>query len=160
MMETDVYLVRHAKAEQGPDDFVRRLTKGGRDAADRVAQVLQSKGVQPERIEFSPLIRAAQTAEIIAKRTKGSLIEAPDLQPGRDVETVRERLTANRAGPLILVGHNPFMEQLAALLIAEDPDRYVLTFHTASVAKLIPLAGSQGRRFACDWLITPSLFPR
>jgi len=62
----ELYLVRHAKAEAGSDDIARSLTKGGRRSAERVAGVLHRCGVEVERVEHSPAIRAAQTAEILA----------------------------------------------------------------------------------------------
>lgn len=153
----DIYLVRHAKAEPGTDDEARGLTKGGRASAARVAALLAVSGAAPVRIEYSPLVRAVQTAEIIAGELRSPLAEANDLRPGRPVEAVRERLLTEQPDSIMLVGHNPFMERLASLLICEDPDALTLSFHTASVARLVPTGMGLGWRFTCDWLVTPAL---
>jgi phosphohistidine phosphatase len=153
----ELYLVRHAKAEAGSDDFSRALTKGGRRAAERMAGALHAVGVSVERIEHSPLVRAAETAAPMAAHLGARMVESNDLRPDRSVEDVRERLLREPAVSLMLVGHNPFMEQLASLLLAEDLDRPILTFHTASTAKLISIPGALGGRFTCDWLITPAM---
>ncbi|HEV3313048.1 MAG TPA: phosphohistidine phosphatase SixA [Chloroflexota bacterium] len=155
----DIYLVRHAKAEPGVDDEMRALTKGGRASAGRVAALLAASGAAPVRTEYSPLVRAAQTAEIIAIELRSPLAEAKDLRPERPVTAVRERLLTEQPDSIMLVGHNPFMERLASLLICEDPDAVTLSFHTASVARLVPSGTGLGWRFACDWLIRPALVP-
>jgi len=152
----ELYLVRHAKAEAGPDDDVRRLSERGREAAETMARWLKRNRIEIARIEHSGLVRARQTAEAIAHRIEAPLVEVADLRPESDVQTVRTRLLTETAPSLMLVGHNPFMEILSGLLLAEDAELRPLTFHTASVARLVasgPLAG----RFGCDWLVTPSL---
>jgi len=152
----DIYLVRHGKAEPGEDDDVRPLTKGGRAASERVAKALAARGIFVQRVEHSPLLRAVQTAEPFGTHLGARLRTSSDLGPGGDVEAVRGRILTEQPASIMLVGHNPFMERLAALLISEDPDQPVLSFHTASTARLVSI-GLADWRFTCDWLITPSL---
>jgi phosphohistidine phosphatase len=147
----EIYLVRHGKAEPGPGDAARALTSDGRGAIGLVAARLGAMGVRVDRIDHSPLRRAVETAEILGRELGGPLSEAPDLLPGSDVLSVRRRLGAEDPGAIMLVGHNPFMEDLAALLLAEEPDRRILTLQTGAVAHLRPLAW----RYSCDWLLTP-----
>jgi phosphohistidine phosphatase SixA len=153
----DLYLVRHAKAEAGQDDFQRALTKGGRRVAEDVAGAVKRAGVSAQRIEHSPLVRARQTAEIFAVELDAPLAECNDLRPDQTVELVRERLMSEPAQSLMLVGHNPFMEWLAATLLAEAAEVPLLTFHTCSVAKLVSVASEPGWRYSCDWLLSPAL---
>src|SRR5947209_13378459 len=117
-----LYLVRHGKAEQGGDDARRRLTEKGRESVSRVARRLARTGVQVDRMEHSGLVRAAQTAEILAQEIGGSVVERDGLLPGDDVTSTAGRLAANDVESLMLVGHNPFMERLAAFLLTGDAD--------------------------------------
>lgn len=115
--------------------------------------------VRVDHIKHSPLVRAKQTAEILATHLETPLEESKVLAPDQPVEVIREGLVQASQVAQMLVGHNPLMEWLAALLITEDPDCAVLSFRTASAAKLVSNAGSLGRRFTCEWLVNPSLIP-
>lgn len=159
----ELYLVRHGKAEAGtPEspgyrDEERCLGREGRDAVDRVAKLLADAGVAVDRIESSPLRRAVETAEILSRHLNASVRETPRLKPTGDVDDVREHLLDVRGDEsVMLVGHNPLMEELSGLLLAEDRDRALLTFHAGSVARLISVDSSSWR-FRCDWLLSPSL---
>jgi phosphohistidine phosphatase len=61
-----LYLVRHGEAEKGEPDELRRLTAAGRDQGRAVARQLENDGVRPETVVSSPLLRARETAELIA----------------------------------------------------------------------------------------------
>ena len=104
----DLYLVRHGKAEQGiADDAARRLTDKGRKAVQRVARRLAEAGVQIDRIEHSGLVRAQETAEILAEGLGGEVAVAGDLAPDAGVEPVVARLEGGE--------HTPTWETLSRL---------------------------------------------
>jgi phosphohistidine phosphatase len=53
----------------------------------------------------------------------------------------------------MLVGHLPHLSRLAALLLADTPEREIVTFRNAGVVCL----DRQGSRFALRWILTPEL---
>ena len=90
----EVYLVRHAvAAERGPrfpDDRLRPLTEGGVDKFTRAVAGLARLGVTLDVVLTSPLVRARQTADLLAAglRPRPALVEIEDLAPGRPVAGV------------------------------------------------------------------------
>ncbi|VVM07551.1 partial 2,3-bisphosphoglycerate-dependent phosphoglycerate mutase, partial [Methylacidimicrobium tartarophylax] len=63
-----VYLLRHAAAiREAPTDAERKLSKKGRQEAQSAGNALHRLGVRPDLIWSSPLVRARQTAEIVAE---------------------------------------------------------------------------------------------
>ncbi len=111
-----LYIVRHAWAEgygdpAWPDDDLRPLLAEGRERFARVAKTLSARGVAPQRIATSPLVRCRQTAEILAKHTEGKpeIVERPELAPGSDLEGIVQWTVAEagRCDEVAWVGHAP-----------------------------------------------------
>ena len=120
-----ILLVRHGEAvpyDATPVDELRWLTSAGRSEVRTVALALASRGVRFTRVYTSPLVRAVQTAEILAQH----------VHPGCDVPVAvhvplaaEEGSTAQalsvlaRAGDdetIALVTHMPKVSALAAQL--------------------------------------------
>ncbi len=118
-------LIRHAHAgdrdpERWPDDRDRPLTDKGRKTQRRVSRVLGELELVPTYVLTSPWLRAAQTAEVLvgelgldrpATQTE-NLARTPD--PSRLADDIGE--PGNNA-IVALVGHSPWMEELASLLL-------------------------------------------
>lgn len=115
----ELILLRHAHAESarpGQDDAERPLSATGRGEAAAAGDWLRAHALLPERVLCSPARRARQTLEglgaldcadireeaVIFEATPGTLIDLADAH--RDVRQ------------LLVVGHNPGLEQLVALL--------------------------------------------
>jgi len=116
-------LLRHAKAEPahaGQDDHDRALTERGRTDAAAMARYLADQGYVPARILCSTSLRTVETIEPLLKATPApveycaALYLAP---PGRLVALAQDAADDDKA--LMLVGHNPGLEQCAALLARE-----------------------------------------
>lgn len=124
-----LYLVRHAKAEQGEPDELRRLTPDGVQAARELGTRLAREGVAPDAVLTSPLLRARETAEEIGRAT-GTEVEPVDvLAPGATAEDVT-RAVSGRGETVVVVGHQPDCGQIAAALTGgEEPP-----FPTAGLA--------------------------
>jgi len=126
-----LYLVRHAEAIERSGttpDGRRYLTTKGRRSFRKIARRVRKAGIAPDIVYSSPLLRAVQTAEILAERLKydGEVIVAMELSPGFDDRALRSLLS--RAGipaEAAFVGHEPDLGDLAAALLAL-PGRFPL----------------------------------
>lgn len=123
----DLYVLRHAAAVDGASfagpDADRPLTPEGREKFVALAEVLARLGVRPRHLWSSPLVRARQTAEILAKALDVSRVEETDiLACGARPRRVIELASSAGEGPAIVVGHEPDLGELVATAIgAEAP---------------------------------------
>jgi phosphohistidine phosphatase len=157
-----LYLVRHAIAEERgpawPDDSQRPLTAEGAKRWRREAAGLVAIDARPDLILTSPFTRARQTADLLAAAfaKKPKVVELPALQPGvKPREVLRTLQPEGRIASLALVGHEPDLGELAALLVGfkTAPEFKKGGVARIDVAILPPPAGS-GRLYA--WL-TPKI---
>jgi phosphohistidine phosphatase len=119
MLGSDVriYLVRHARAAPGHPDELRSLTPEGREEARLLAERLV--GERPDAVVTSPLLRALETAEVLA-RACGLEAEADErLAPGATSADAR-LASAGRGERVVLVGHQPDFGRIAAALTGGD----------------------------------------
>ncbi len=159
-----LYLVRHAiavdrEAHNGYDDASRALTEKGIDKMRRNVRGLDRLGVCLDEIWSSPLLRAHQTADLLAESAnfQGQVRTLPCLAPGGDYAQVLRELQQSGDRPAIaLVGHEPDLGELLGVLLTGRPTSFI-TFKKGGVAcveieKLIhPLKGE------LRWLLTPKL---
>ena len=115
----ELILLRHAHAEPaaaGQDDADRPLSATGRDEAVAAGAWLREHGLAPDRVLCSTAARTRQTLAALGDIGAGEVYEDAaiyEASPG----TLATLADANRdAERLLLVGHNPGLEQLAALL--------------------------------------------
>jgi phosphohistidine phosphatase len=110
-----IYLVRHAEAAPGKPDSERRLTPEGREQARRVGERLAQEDARPEAVLHSPLLRARETAELIAAPLGVDPEPHDRLAPGARAAGVRAAV-AGRGGAVVVVGHLPDCAEIAAEL--------------------------------------------
>lgn len=110
----ELILWRHADAQPGDPDLARPLTAKGRRQAKAMARWLNNHLPKDARIIASPSARTRQTAEAL----KRDYAMADGLAPDRSAQ---EMLAAagwpDAEGTVVLVGHNPAIARLAALLL-------------------------------------------
>lgn len=111
-----VYLVRHAKAERDHPggDAARPLSPEGRERFERLLQELR-KGLAVTVVHTSPLLRARETADLLAAATGAPLVEEPELASGRSTGSALLRLARAAGDGCALVGHNPEIAEAVAL---------------------------------------------
>ena len=110
-----LYLVRHADAAPGDPDELRPLTSRGRQQARDLGARLAAEGAGGASVVTSPLLRARETAEEIA-RALGTTADADErLAPGATATTVREAV-AGHGDKVVAVGHQPDCSRIAAAL--------------------------------------------
>jgi len=132
-----VYLVRHGKAARGgyAHDADRPLTDRGKADTERIARRMAKAGLSVQQIRHSGLVRAEQTAEILGRALNppGGVIAVAGLHYADPVEPLARELHLEEA-PVMLVGHNPFMEDLASALLTGERGHRPLWFTTAATA--------------------------
>jgi phosphohistidine phosphatase len=134
-------LIRHADAgsrdpDQWPDDRDRPLTGKGQKTQRKVSRALGKLGLVPTMVLTSPWTRAAQTADILVK-------ELAIGNPAIHVEALAgepeiSRLTDDIGDPpsdaiVALVGHSPWIEELAALLLTSSKTDLRIDFPKSGV---------------------------
>ena len=120
----DLYVIRHGRAidrAEPIEDAFRALTARGRREAEEVGRALRDAGVELDAIVTSPLVRAVETAELVAVGLKfvGALDVAVELAPGRHPQPLVEEVLLPRANlaAVALVGHEPQLSALVATLL-------------------------------------------
>jgi phosphohistidine phosphatase len=121
-------LVRHADAgdrdaAQWPDDRDRPLTDKGRKVQRRVSRALGEHKLAPTLVLTSPWTRAAQTAEVLATELGLSREPVPteNLAAAPDLIRLADDIGEPGNNAIVaLVGHSPWIEELAALLLTDS----------------------------------------
>jgi len=164
MPPSEIYLVRHAiAAERGddwPDDTKRPLTERGISRFKESVGGLKGLDAVIEEIFTSPLVRARQTADLLAAGVEGrpsvKLLDA--LAPGQAPATVMAQLAkVAKRRRIALVGHEPDLGELAAHLIGA---RRPLPFKKGGICR-IDLAGLSSKAAGTlVWFVTPKILRR
>ena len=115
-----LYLCRHAQAAAGEPDELRALTPAGVEQARSLGASLAAAAPPPALVLTSPLLRARQTAEAIARATGSALRVDERLAPGATAETLLAAL-AGSADAVAAVGHQPDCSEIALALTGSDP---------------------------------------
>lgn len=104
------------------DDALRPLSAIGFRKTHVAARGMRRLGITVERIVTSPLLRAKQTAAIVAELLKVEatrVVESAALTPDAEpLAIIRELAAAPAAASVLLVGHEPHMSALIAKLLA------------------------------------------
>lgn len=113
-----LYFFRHAIAEEGEVDEKRELTPKGIERTRMSAHMLAALAVKPTRIYSSPLVRARQTAELLAPTLDTAVQVRDELRPGFDIEAA-QRLLADLPDDeeVMLVGHEPDFSGVVSRII-------------------------------------------
>ncbi|HEX7813644.1 histidine phosphatase family protein [Dyella sp.] len=125
----ELILLRHAEAQParpGGDDQDRRLSGRGEQEAKAAGTWLASHGVKPDLVLCSPSERTRATCTLAL----ASLEHAPEPQLADEIydATPGELLALldqhDEAGTVMLIGHNPGVERLVALLVEGRSDEF------------------------------------
>ena len=140
-----VILVRHGKASKDPTiatDADRPLTDRGRSDVEGIGQLLANGGIEVAQIRHSGLVRAQQTADILGGflMPRDGIIVVRGLHYADPVEPLARELRYEPE-PVMLVGHNPFMERLVAALLLINMGRTPVWFATSTTACLDYIEG-------------------
>lgn len=118
-----LYVMRHAKSswdDPSLDDFERPLARRGEKTARRMAREVARLRPSPTLVLCSPARRAVQTCEPIAGRLGDEVhVEMDDELYGASASQLFARLRAlpDEAGAVLVIGHNPGLEDLLLELV-------------------------------------------
>ncbi|MCL2450419.1 MAG: histidine phosphatase family protein [Polyangiaceae bacterium] len=120
-----LYVMRHGPAEDqatSGQDADRALSPGGRERVRRVAEALVAGDEAPLHIVTSQLVRAVQTAEVVAVITglseRGGTVDVRrELAPAGDAAGLARAFAREGQKRVLLVGHEPDLSSLAAALL-------------------------------------------
>lgn len=121
-----IYLMRHGIAVTGDStnvssDEERPLTPKGTKRTRQAVKGLTRLGPSIDKVLSSPLLRARQTADIVAEglRLKDPVEEILELAPAGDLAKLLDRLAAYKeCEGVLLVGHQPSLGNVASLLLS------------------------------------------
>ncbi len=123
-----VYLMRHGiatpRGELDVDDSARALTPEGVEKVHRIGEALRRLKIEIDEIWTSSLVRAHQTAEIIAvaQAMTQAMQTVRELEPGGNQPALVDLLrSASGLRGVLLVGHEPDMGELAGRLVCGRP---------------------------------------
>lgn len=165
---THVLLVRHAEAQDrelaaaaGTADPHRALTPKGRKRMARIAPALAALVPDLALIASSPLLRAVQTAELLAAEYPGRHVaQTETLAPGGDPGAVLRFLASQaRQASCALVGHEPDLGHFASWALGGS-DRSFIPFKKAGAALLSFPGNFEPGSAELLWLLAPSHLKR
>ena len=160
-----LYLLRHGIAEDpapGGTDRDRHLTPRGRVRMRRGAAGLRAVVGRLDAIYTSPYPRAAETATIVAatlpKAPKPRALDdlVPDASP---MEVLRALRAMTKDERVMLVGHEPWLSGLAALLLTGSVDGARITLKKGGCIA-VALDATAPRAAALEWVLTPRALRR
>lgn len=122
----DLILWRHAEAvpeREGLDDLDRPLSPKGERQAQRMAEWLNHRLAHSTRILVSPALRTQQTAKALDRSFKTVKTIAPDASATAVLSVAR---WPESSEPVLVVGHQPTLGHVAALLLGEVAQSWVI----------------------------------
>jgi phosphohistidine phosphatase len=143
-----VILVRHGKAQRNADsgrDEDRRLKPRGERQSKWLGKLLKERGWTPSVLLHSPVHRAVQTATRLGEHVDCDATESEALTLGAPATGVVALIQSKtRAGLLVLVGHNPQLEEVAKIMVPELRRKGVGLRTGEALVIELPAAGASG----------------
>ena len=136
-MSKTLLVMRHAKSDWGDEtlaDHERPLNRRGKRDAPRMGRLIRTRRLVPDLIVSSTAVRARKTAMKVAKACgyeRGIELRAELYEASPEDCLQVLRTTSVEADTVLLVGHNPGLEELVAQLTGESH-----RFPTAALAQI------------------------
>jgi phosphohistidine phosphatase len=154
----NIYFLRHAsagshKANLAADER-RPLDTEGIDQCGSIGRALAAMEVKVDGVVSSPLKRAVQTAELVAREIGyDDKIEPSDaLRPDADYRAFQQLLQSHaNKDELMVVGHNPSLSEFLSLLISDGASHHAVELRKGAIAK-VPIGGNST---SLQWCLTP-----
>ncbi len=158
----ELFILRHGEAGKRlgtGDDVERSLTVAGQKEVEEVAESLAEMSVKLDFIVTSPLKRALQTAEIVArmlKVKKNGLEEWDELKPeGNRQDLYRKLSRFKQESSVMVVGHEPYLSTMISELIFNGNGTGQIVLKKAGLAKIGITALQPKIKGELRWLLAP-----
>jgi phosphohistidine phosphatase len=152
-----LHFLRHADAIEGMDDEVRPLSVHGKKEAKAIGLFFKNSKIELNRVYSSPLLRAMETAKIVA--TISNEQEPPKMESTDHLRNEAEQTSFDRwiskfsseENNILLVGHAPSLAKRVRKILG-----------MSNVGLDLPTAGLVGLEFANQearllYFVTPDL---
>jgi phosphohistidine phosphatase len=157
----ELFILRHGEAGKSlptsPKEFQRPLTEVGHERIEEVGQSLKKWNVNFDKVLTSPLRRAKETAETVAKvlDIESRLEDSDNLKPeGNRTELYRTLSKMKRQDTVLIVGHEPYLSILIGDIIAGNPNSHI-SLKKGGLAKIDIETFSPKISGELRWLLTP-----
>jgi phosphohistidine phosphatase len=158
----ELYFLRHADAGDPltwvGDDFERPLSKKGRRQAKRLGRLLAGLGTQVDVVLSSPLVRATETARLVARAIGTSWVADDRLGSGFGDDALRPLVAglAPADSSVILVGHDPDFSRTVSWLVGAS-----IEMRKGALARVsLPDRNVGAGRGSLRWLLPPDAVGR
>ena len=159
----EIVVLRHGEAGKriaaSSKDLERQLTVAGKEEVVDAARAMKGIGLEFDVIGTSPLKRARQTAETVAKvmGLKKTLQVWDELKPEGERKDLYRRLSKmKRDSSVLIVGHEPYLTTAIGELISEGR-KASISLKKAGIAKLELSVFSPYPKAELRWLLTPRI---
>jgi len=147
-----LYLIQHGISLPEEKDPEKPLSPEGKEETQRTAEFLKKKNIKVDAVWHSPKLRAMQTAQIVANSIFSSETkERNDLNPLDSVENFPQEIKSLDKN-LMIIGHLPFLQKLASLLLSGSETNQYIYFKNSGVVCL-----EYTDTWKIAWMITPVL---
>jgi phosphohistidine phosphatase len=151
----NLYLIQHGLSLPEEQDPKRPLSPEGEEQTQKIAEFLKARKIKVDCIWHSSKLRAIQTAQIISESLPCPEIhERNDLNPLDSVSKFPEEIKSLNKN-LMIVGHLPFLEKLAALLLTGTEGYKIIAFKNSGI---VCLECTDAWKLA--WIVAPELAGR
>jgi len=155
-----LYLLRHAKsswADESMRDFDRPLANRGREACATIGEFIKEKGIDFDLVLVSTAVRTRETIELVKERAEfrievrydERIYEATTSQLLEVISQVDDDRES-----VLLVGHNPGIEELLALLTGQHVQVTTATFAKINI-NAPKWSAELGNNGTLDWIVRP-----
>lgn len=150
-----IYLVQHGRNLPKEQDPEKGLSAQGMADVQRIAQVAASYGVRVARIIHSGKQRALQTAESMAAALKPE----KGVQAVEGIDPLDDAIafanTLDLSHDIMIVGHLPFLEKLAAYLVTGQDQSPVFQMQNGGIVCLDSYRDT--RQVVVKWALMPDI---
>jgi phosphohistidine phosphatase len=162
----DLLILRHGEAGKrmpmAATDTERSLTVHGREEVKGIAESIKSLKIDFDVIATSPLKRARETAEIVAKllKVEKSLQTWDELKPEGETKDLYARLAKMKPdAEVLVVGHEPYLSGMISEVISGSSDARI-TLKKAGLARVEVTGFLPHPTGNLRWLLTPRIARR
>jgi phosphohistidine phosphatase len=150
-----LYLVQHGQAEPKEVNADRPLTQQGAADVGRLAAFIKPMGLPIGAVWHSDKPRAIQTAQLLQPSLlpAAKVVQRDGLSPKDPVDPVRKAVERS-THDLMIVGHMPFLGELASALLVGKPSADVVAFRQGG---MVCLERGEDGAWRIQWMVTPDL---